>query len=88
MPREVKLEMPIEQSESKLVHNMTLVSDVSTPLHAEHEILLPNGTIDLSKTEGEIPVPNRNIPGKSIPKLHIRWRKVLGSKLVRRVKSQ
>ena len=30
-------------------------------------------------------VPNRNILGKSIPKLHTRWRKILGSKLVRRV---
>ena len=77
--------MPIEQSESKLVQDVTLVSDIPTPFHAEHEILLPNGTINLSKTEGEIPVPNRNILGKSIPKLHTRWRKVLGSKLVRRV---
>ena len=64
---------------------MTLVSDIPTPFHAEHEILLPNGTIDLSKTEGEIPVPNRNILGKSIPKLHTRQRKILGSILVRRV---
>ena len=77
--------MPIEQSESKLVQDVTLVSDVLTPFHAEHDILLPNGTINLSKTEGEIPVSNRNILGKSIPKLHTRWRKVLGSRLVRRV---
>ena len=84
MPREIKLEMPIEQSESKLVQDVTLVSDVPTPFHAVHEILLPSGTIILSKTEGEIPVPNRTILGKSIPKLHTRWRKVLGSKLVRR----
>ena len=69
------------------MHNVTFVSDVPTPFHAEHEILLPNGTINLSKTEGEIPVPNSNILGKSIPKLHTRWRKVLGSKLVRRVNS-
>ena len=47
--------------------------------------LLPNGTTNLSKTEGEIPVLNRTILGKSIPKLHTRQRKVLGSKLVRRV---
>ena len=87
LPREVKLEMPIEQSESKLVQDVTLVSDVPTPFHAEHEILLPNGTTDLSMTEGEIPVPNRNILGRSIPKLHNRWRKILGSKLVRRVNS-
>ena len=85
LPREVKLEMPIEQSGSKLVQDMTLVSDTPTPLHAEHEILLPNGTINLSRTEGEIPVSNRNIPYKSIPKLHTRQRNVLGSKLVRRV---
>ena len=85
LPREVKLEVPIEQSESKLVQDVTLVSDVPTPFYAEHEILLPIGAIDLSKTEWEIPVPNRNIPGKSIPKLHTRWRKVSGSKLVRRV---
>ena len=50
MPREVKLEMLIEQSESKLVQDVILVSDVPTPFHAEQEILLPNETIDLSKT--------------------------------------
>ena len=77
--------MPIEQSKSKLVQDVTLVSNTPTPFHAEHEILLPNGTINLSKTEGEIPIPNRNILGNSIPKLHTRQRKVLGSKLVRRV---
>ena len=85
MPREVKLEMPIEQSKAKFVQDVTLVSDIPTPLHAEHEILLPNGTINLSMAEGEIPVPNRNILGKSIPKLQTRQRKVLESKLVRRV---
>ena len=36
-------------------------------------------------TKGEISIPNRNISGKSIPKLHTRCSKVLGSKLVRRV---
>ena len=61
--------MPIKQSESKLVQDVTLASDVPTPFHAEHEILLPSGTIDLSKTEGEIPVQNRTILGKSIPKV-------------------
>ena len=85
LPREVKLEMPIEESESKLVQDMNLVSDIPTPFHAEHKIALPNGTIDLCKTEGDIPVPNRNILGKSISKLHTRQRKVLGSKVVRRV---
>ena len=72
MPREVKLKMPIEHSESKLAQDVILVSDVPTPFHADHEILLPNGTIDLCKTEGEIPVPGRNIQGKSLPKLHTR----------------
>ena len=76
IPREVKLEMPIEQSESKLVKDVILVSDIPTSSHAEHEILLPNGTIDLSVTEGEISVPNKNIPGNSIPKLHTRQRNV------------
>ena len=85
MPREVKLEMPIQQSESKIVQDVILVSDVPTPFHAEHEILLPNGTTELCKTEGDIPVPSRNILGKSIPKLYTKQRKVLGSKLVRRV---
>ena len=64
LPREVKLEMPIEHSESNLVQDVTLVSDIPTPFHAEHEILLPNGTINLSKTEGKIPVPNRTSLGK------------------------
>ena len=65
LPREVKLEMPVEQSESKVVQDVNLVSEEPTPFHA---------------------VPNRNILGKSIPKLHTRQRKILGSKLVRRVK--
>ena len=43
--------MPIEQSESKLVQDVILVSDVPTPFHAGHEILSPNGTIDLCKTK-------------------------------------
>ena len=62
--------MPTGQNNSKLVQGVTLVSDIPIPLHSEHEILLPNGTIDLSKTEGEI--PNRNILDKSIPKSHSR----------------
>ena len=52
LPREVKLEMPIEQSESKLVQDVILFSDVPTPFHVEQEILLPNGTIDLSRQKG------------------------------------
>ena len=79
LPREVKLEKPIEQSESKLVQDAILVSDVPTPFHAEQEILLPNGTTDLSK------IPNRNIIGKLISKLHTRWKGILGSKLVKKV---
>ena len=55
MPTEVKLEMSIEHSESKLVQDMILVSDIPTPFHVEQEILLPNGTINLSKMEGKIP---------------------------------
>ena len=74
--------MPIEQSKSELVQDVILVSGVPTPFHAELEILLPNGSIDLCKTEREIPVPSRNILGESLPKLHTRWRKVLGSRLV------
>ena len=31
MPSEIKLEMPIEQSESKLMQDVTLVSDIPTP---------------------------------------------------------
>ena len=41
-PRDVQLEMSIEQSESKLMQDVILVSDVPTPFHADHEILLPN----------------------------------------------
>ena len=80
LPREVKLEMPIEQNESKLVQDVNLVKS-----HVLHKLLLPNGAIDLCKTEGDITVPRRNILGKSIPWLHTRQRKVLGSNLVRRV---
>ena len=70
IPREVKLEIPIEQSESKLVQNVTLLSNVPTPSQNYHqplmkqEITLPNRNITQSMTKGEILVPNRNIPGK------------------------
>ena len=47
------------------------------------EISLPNRTIDQPMTEWEISVPNRTILGKL--KTHTKWRKILGSKLVRRV---
>ena len=43
--------MPIEQNESKLVQDVTLVKS-----HVLHNILLPNGAFDLCKTEGEITV--------------------------------
>ena len=44
LPREVKLEMPIEQSESKLVWDMILVSDIVTPLWCNiMYIILVNG---------------------------------------------
>ena len=65
MPKEVKLEMPVEQNGSKLGQDVNMDSDVPTPFHV---------------------VPNRNILGKSISKLHARQRKALGSKFVRRVK--
>ena len=38
LPREIKLEMSIGQSESKLVQDVNLVSDIPTPFHAEDEI--------------------------------------------------
>ena len=44
LPREVKLGMPIEQSESKL--DLNLFNDMPTPDKAEHEISLPTETID------------------------------------------
>ena len=79
LPREIKLEMPLEQSKSRVLQ------DVNTSVHAEHDILLPNETTDLCRTPPlEVSVANRKILGK-IPKLHTRQRKVLGSKIVRRV---
>ena len=85
MPREIKSEMPLEQSESMLVQNVNLVSDI-TPFHAKHDILLPNKTIDLCIISPfEISVTSRKILGK-VPKLHTKWKRVLGSKLIRRVK--
>ena len=83
MPTEVKLEMSIEHSESKLVQDMILVSDIPTPFHVEQEIYYPMGPSTCLRWKGRF--QNRNIIGKSIPKLHTRRRKILGSKLVRRV---
>ena len=92
LPREIKLEMSIEQSGSKLVQDVYLVSDMPSPVHAEHDSLLPSETTDLCRTPPcEVSVPSRKILGKSLSKLHnvpklpIRQRKVSGSKLVRRV---
>ena len=73
LPGEIKLEMPLEQSRSRVVQ------DVNTSVHAENDILLPNKTIDLCRTPPfEVSVASRKILGK-IPKLHTRQRKVLGS---------
>ena len=52
---------------------MTLISDLPTPFHNHAQSL----------TEWEISVPSRIILGEL--KTHVRWRKILGSKLVRRV---
>ena len=77
--REIKSEMPLEQSESKLVQ------DVNTSPYAE--LSLPNGTIGLHKIPPfEVSVASRKVLAKFIPKLHTKWRKVLGSKPVRRAK--
>ena len=84
LPRETRAEMPLEQSKSTLVQNVNLVSDI-TPFHAKHDILLPRETIDLCKISPlEVSVVSRKVLGKSIPKLHIKQKRVLGSKLVRR----
>ena len=91
VPREIKLEMPIEQSESKLMQDMTLVSDVPTQFHnhadfmTKQEISMPNRTTTQPVTEQENSVSNGTIQGKLIPKIHTRQRNILGSKLVRRV---
>ena len=45
---------------------------------------MPDRKTTQSVTKWEISVPNRPIPCKLIPKIHPRWRKILGSKLVRR----
>ena len=64
LPGEVKLQMPIEQMESKAQQNVSLVSDVPTHFHV---------------------VASRKILSK-MPRLHIRQREVLGSKIIRRAK--
>ena len=46
---------------------------------------MPGRTTTQTITEQEISVPNRTILGEIIPKVHTRQRKILGSKLVRRV---
>ena len=50
--------MPIEQSDSELMQNMTLVSYVPTPFHAENEIALPDRTIDQPMREWDTSVSN------------------------------
>ena len=78
LPREMQSEMPLEKGESKLVQ------DVDTSVHAE--LSLPNETIDLCKISPfEVSVASRKILGK-IPKLHTKWKRILGSKLVKRAK--
>ena len=83
--------MSIEQIESKLMQDMTLVSDIPTPFHkyvqpvTEQDITLHDRNIAQPMTEWEISVPNRTILGTLIPKVHTRQKKKLGSKLVRRV---
>ena len=79
--REIKSEMSLEQSESMLVQNVDLVSDV-TPFHTKHDILFPKEILDLCK----IPPFEVSVANSKIPKLHTTQRKVLGSKLVRRAK--
>ena len=57
IPSEVKLEMPIEQSELKLMQDVTLVSDVPTLFYnyvqpvTEQEITLPDRNIAQPMTE-------------------------------------
>ena len=78
LSREIKSEMPLEKSESKLVQ------DVDTSVHAE--LSLPSETIDLCKIAPvEVSVASRKILGK-IPKLHTKWKRILESKLVKRAK--
>ena len=68
LPREIKSEMPLEKSESKLVQ------DVDTSVHAEFS--LPNETIDLCKISPfEVSVASRKILGK-IPKLHTKQKRI------------
>ena len=89
MPSETKLEKPIieepciVQSESKLIQDTTLVSNEPIPFHAKQEISLPDRAFAQPMMEQEISVPNRTILGKL--KTYTKQRKILGSKLVRRV---
>ena len=86
LPREIKSEIPLEQSKSMLVQNVNLVSVITT-FHAKCSILLPNKTIGLCKIPPiEISVTSRKILAE-IPKIHTKQKRVLGSKLVRRAKA-
>ena len=96
-PSEPKLEMSIikeahiVQSESKLIQDMALISDIPTPFlnHAQPmtgpEISSPNRTIMQPMTKQEISVSNKTALGRLIPKIHTGQRGISGSKLVRRV---
>ena len=94
-PREPKLEMfiiketGIVQSESKLIQDMVLISDVPTQFHNHahpmtgQEISLPYRAIAQPMTKWEFSVSNKTTLGRLSPKIHTRKRKILGSKLVR-----
>ena len=62
----------INELPKEIKQDVSLVSDIPTPFHEEHEISLPSEANDLCKMEGEISIPNRNIRGKLMSKLHAR----------------
>ena len=80
IPREVKLEIPIEQSESKLVQDVYLVSDMPTPFHAQSmsEISLPDSKIEIDGKKEQPMAQQDKITLTSVTKIHVRQRKVLG----------
>ena len=95
-PSEPKLETPIikqrsiVQSESKLIQDMALNSDIPTPFHRHtqpmtgQEISLPDRTLHNLSQNGRFQCQTTTL-GRLIPKIHTGQRKILGSKLVRRV---
>ena len=66
-PREPKLELSITketsivQSKSKSIQDMTLISNVPTPFHAEQEISLSDRDIAQTMTEWEISVSTKTL---------------------------